>query len=186
MYKYNIKKQSHDYKYRKEFDSTSIWLWKSPPQRPRPLQYGRGIEKEINIVLKSSIYNHSLLQKGVKQHNNKDLRRRVWKNKLRNTQTIFSLNDLNIWNPDSAVRWKQPFLLLQLEHHGSCWSQVFISGRARGATAWSGTKNRRGGNSLNLHLLSKLDRMARRIVHVTIIISLKRWTEDCEKGFLTW
>ena len=58
-------------------------------------------------------------------------------------------------------------------------------GRARGATAWSGTKNRRGGNSLNLHLLSKLDRMARRIVHVTIIISLKRWTEDCEKGFLT-
>ena len=104
MYKYNIKKQSHDYEYRKEFDSTSIWLWKSLPQRPRPLQYGRGIEKEINIVLKSSIYNHSLLQKGVKQHNNKDLRRRVSKNKLRNTQTIFSLNDLNIWNPDSAGR----------------------------------------------------------------------------------
>ena len=104
MQKYNIKKQSHDYKYRKEFDSTSIGLWKSLPQRPRPLQYGRGIEKEINIVLKSSIYNHSLLQKGVKQHNNKDLRRRVSKNKLRNTQTIFSLNDLNIWNPDSAGR----------------------------------------------------------------------------------
>ena len=104
MYKYNIKKQFHDYKYRKEFDSTSIWLWKSLPQRPRPLQYGWGVEKEINIVLKSSIYNHSLLQKGVKQHNNKDLRRRVSKNKLRNMQTIFSLNDLNIWNPDSAGR----------------------------------------------------------------------------------
>ena len=104
MYKYDIKKQSYNSEHRKEFDSTSIWLWKSLPQRPRPLQYGRGIEKEINIVLKGSIYNHSLLQKGVKQHNNKDLRCRVSKNKLRNTQTIFSLNDLNIWNPDSAGR----------------------------------------------------------------------------------
>ena len=130
MYKYNIKKQSHDYKYRKEFDSTSIWLWKSLPQRPRPLQYGRGIEKEINIVLKSSIYNHSLLQKGVKQHNNKDLRRRVSKNKLRNTQTIFSLNDLNIWNPDSAGRLdghiSQKKLFSKFEHQDS---QIFISGR---------------------------------------------------------